>query len=84
MDKWEQELAQGVVPDLQEGLSVEERAKLAKERSAVARTKNAVGEFMQGSDQVSKDLKDHVLGGGGPAPASAKTNEDWVDLLGSD
>jgi hypothetical protein len=42
LDKWEKELAQGLVPDLEEGLSSEEKAKLRKERQQVKRARSSM------------------------------------------
>lgn len=63
IDKWERELSQGLVPDLEEGLSEAEKKKLEKERSKVGKAKRAIGhalvdeDFGKVAEEVAKQQK---------------------------
>ena len=45
LDKWEEELSKGVIPDMEEGLSSEEKEKLRKERELSRRARKQVGQL---------------------------------------
>lgn len=50
LDKWEEELAKGVTPDLEEGLSPEARQKLIQEREHMKQARGAARQFNTVSD----------------------------------
>jgi hypothetical protein len=55
LDKWEEELAKGLIPDLEEGMSQEQRAQLQKEREAARRKKGIPEpEFIGGMSDAEK------------------------------
>lgn len=59
IDKWEQELAQGIIPDLTEGMSPEAVSQLKQEQMNKAKIK-AVGNI---NETYSSELNDLILGG---------------------
>ena len=56
LDKWEEELRRGVTPDLEEGLSQEEKSKLRKERDHINQSKKASSKFEE-IDEVYGDYQ---------------------------
>lgn len=57
LDKWEEELAKGAVPDLEEGLSSTEREKLKKERAKARAQRAAAQALGTVSDDYVNDPK---------------------------
>lgn len=57
LDKWERELAMGLEPDLEEGLSEEEKQKLAGERNKSKKVRSAATEALVNDDftQLAND-----------------------------
>ncbi len=56
LDKWEQEFSKGVIPDMEEGLSQEEKEKLRKERELSKRARQQAGQLEFNEDyQKRKD-----------------------------
>lgn len=86
LDKWEQEFAQGLAPDLEEGLSESARKQLEAERERLkpngsspfgtqfkAQDEKYASKFLAGD----KHKEVRVLGQSGGS-------NDWVDMLGGD
>jgi hypothetical protein len=98
LDKWETEFAKGVIPDLEEGLSSQEKERLRKERQKAkrARTQASALEF---EEDYTKPPADQKMQSKFARPGSPEEGEllskkalgndkpagDWHDLLmGSD
>ena len=85
IDKWEDEVRRGLIPDLEEGLHPREKAKLAKEREMAKRGREAARELGKPDPRLASKFvvpgtEKQVLGSGqGPAQDSL-----WEDLLGRD
>jgi len=72
IDKWEKELAQGITPDLTEGMSDEALASLEKEAGQTSnRNKDILLDFDSGkglssnSKSTTRDIRDLILGNRG-------------------
>lgn len=68
IDKWEQELAMGIDPDLTEGLSLTTKAQLDSEKQKYAKAKSLAPEVFgidESFSSIPSIIKDSVLGGKG-------------------
>jgi hypothetical protein len=77
LDKWEQEFAQGLTPDMEEGLSSQEKDKLRKEREKSKRARQAAGQ-LEFEEDYSKPLKkdmDHRFESKFATPGSKEERE---------
>ena len=70
-DKWERELAVGLTPDLEEGLSQEQKAQLRKERELAAKPLPVPFQ----DDYTGTN----TIGSSNPTPP---VKDEWIDLLG--
>lgn len=52
LDKWEEELQKGLIPDLEEGMSAADKEKLKAERASVRRARGAAEELFKGPDDA--------------------------------
>lgn len=51
LDKWEEELQKGLIPDLEEGMSAKDKDKLREERASVRRARGAADELFKEPDE---------------------------------
>lgn len=91
LDKWEQEFARGIIPDLEEGLPTGEKEKLKEERKLSKRGRQQLKELVKEprtkEDRLYESKK--VVPGSLEEKAllqkrtlGGKSKDGWVDLLG--
>ncbi len=57
LDKWEEEQRKGLIPDLEEGMSQEDKAKLKEEREKMRRARGAAEELFQPRDPKDDQMQ---------------------------
>lgn len=84
VDKWERELAAGIVPDLTEGMSEQAKEELRKEREAIERAKGFSGmiEEPEPTENLPFDSKFVPVGSDEEAELlKGRKDGEWTDLL---
>jgi len=88
IDKWERELAQGLTPDLTEGMSEQAKQELIKEQEAIARTKGLAARVAQEKQNDPRYEHKFAVPGSdedaallGRNPRGANPKDGWEDLL---